>query len=493
MTALKYVCLSDLHLGADYSLFTRMDEDGHTSLRLPSRSLEALGAALRPYVASLSGAEPPTLILLGDMLDMGLSPMGDVARAWQRFVEVMFPADQPPVFSPQVICVPGNHDHHLWRSAQDQEFLERVLKADESPKPLDLIHTTKLFAPLEIECDLMTKVMRSQPGLAEATVRVAYPNLGLRVPGEGGRERCVVLHHGHYVDGTYRVMSTLDAAMEGLDAPPASMGKLEAQNGAWVDFLWSDLGSSGAVGKDATTLYETMRDAGASHQFAQGLSERVLALLASKLGVGADTEVVMGLKVSNLVKALIDLTLVRTAETERDSYFTVMSDAGVADLRWFVGGPVRRQLEKAGLPASDTDLSFVFGHTHKPFQDQFKVPGFIRPVAVYNTGGWVMDQPTMAPTQGAAAVFIDDALNLASLRLFNDPLNGEAPAVHVAGVGGFLDEANPLLKRMTDALGPTAEAWATFSQQVRWASERHAECLLDRFFDPQGASEATPS
>lgn len=488
MTVLKYVCLSDLHLGADYSLFTRMDEDGHTSLRLPSRSLEALGAALRPYVASLSGQEPPTLILLGDMLDMGLSPMGDVARAWQRFVEVMFPADQPPIFSPQVICVPGNHDHHLWRSAQDQEFLGRVLQADGSAKPLDLIHTTKLFQPLTIPCDLMTTVMRRQPHLADATVRVAYPTLGLRGPGEGGRERCVVLHHGHYVDATYRVMSTLDAAMQGLGAPPASMGKLEAQNGAWVDFLWSDLGSSGVIGQDAITLYETMRDAAAAHQFAQGLSERVLALMAGKFGIGADTELAMGLKVSNLVKALIDLTLVRTAETERDSYFTVMSDAGVADLRWFVGGPVRHQLDKAGCVPDSTDLSFVFGHTHKPFQDQFKVPGFNRPVAVYNTGGWVMDQPTMAPTQGAAAVFIDDALNLASLRLFNDPLNGHAPKVHVAGVGGFVDEANPLLKRMTDALADSTDLWATFSQQVGLASERHAQVLLDRFFDPQSAS-----
>ena len=125
--------------------------------------------------------------------------------------------------------------------------------------------------------------------------------------------------------------------------------------------------------------------------------------------------------------------------------------------------------------------------THKPFQDQLSVPGYAHPVAVYNTGGWVMDQPTMASTQGAAAVFIDDALNLASLRLFNDPVNGQMAPVRAAGVGGFRDADNPLLARMHDVLATTTDLWGGFTNAAQAATGLHAGVLLKQFFTPDSA------
>jgi hypothetical protein len=188
-----------------------------------------------------------------------------------------------------------------------------------------------------------------------------------------------------------------------------------------------------------------------------------------------------------VVKALADMTLVRAAERERDSYSNVLSPEGVAHLRWYLGGPVRQQMADEGKPGDGRDTSFVFGHTHKPFQDQVVVEGFTRPVAVYNTGGWVMDQPTMAATQGGAAVLIDDELNLASLRLFNDPINGESLPVRAVGIGGFRDQDNPLLARMTEALRPAAAVWEAFSAQASAAVELHARVMLDTFAAPGGS------
>ena len=118
--------------------------------------------------------------------------------------------------------------------------------------------------------------------------------------------------------------------------------------------------------------------------------------------------------------------------------------------------------------------------------------GYPLPVSVYNTGGWVMDQPTMTPTQGAAMVFIDDETNLASLRLFNDPVNGEFAAVHAAGVGGFKDPDNPLLAQMNQAFPATQAVWGEFSAQVCAATERHARVLLQQFFPPSAGQGARP-
>lgn len=481
VSTLKYICLSDLHLGADYSLLTWMGEDGKVDLRQPSETLAALGKALRQYVKNLSGSAPPTLVLMGDVLDLGQSPYGEVVQGFRRFVETLFPAGEPLVFSTELITVPGNHDHHLWSTAQDQHLLEQ-LAPTLGPEVIPVRReSTPLFQSGHWHCSLLTSVMRGYPHLQETHVDLAYPNLGfLNADGSRG----VVLHHGHYVDATYLAMSTLNAQMKGTSGRPRKIDSVERQNGAWVDFLFSDLGSSGAVGKDVVTLYETLRDAGALHAFSQQLSARLLKVLAGGLGVGGNTEIAYGITVANVVKALVDVTLVRGAESERDSYARVMSADGLADLRWYLSGPVQQQLKDEGRIAGLDHLSFVFGHTHKPFQDQLSVAGYAHPVCIYNTGGWVMDQPTMTPTQGAAAVFIDDEMNLASLRLFNDPVNGEFAPVRAAGVGGFEDQDNPLLARMNEALRPSAAAWSDFSTQAHAAAQRHARVLLQTFFTP---------
>jgi len=473
-----------MHLGADYSVLTSMNAEGVADLLRPSTTLVAWARALRETVRRLSGPELPTLILLGDVLDLGQSPFGAVAQGFKRFLEAVFPAGEVPVFSNHLWTVPGNHDHHLWRTAQDQFFLQHLGEYHGAKFIPDLLQHTPLFEPGDIPCGLMTGVMQGYAHLSDARVRVAYPNLGLLDAASG---RCVVLHHGHYVDATYRMMSSINSAFRGGDGRPATVARIERENGAWVDFLFSDMGSAGIVGKDLVTLYEMLRDAAASRQFSQQLSEALLARLSASFGIGGDTEITHGITVANVLRSLVDVTLVRGAESERNSYVKVLSGEGVSDLRWYLGGPVHKQIGEAGRLRAVKDLSFVFGHTHKPFQDQLAVPGYAHPVAVYNTGGWVMDQPTMASTQGAAAVFIDDALNLASLRLFNDPVNDRMAPVRAAGVGGFVDADNPLLARMHDVLAATTDLWDGFTAEARAATGRHAGVLLKKYFTPDSA------
>ena len=62
---------------------------------------------------------------------------------------------------------------------------------------------------------------------------------------------------------------------------------------------------------------------------------------------------------------------------------------------------------------------------------------------------------------------IDDRLNLASLRLFNDPQNGKMAPVHAAGLGGFRDADNPLLQNLDAAIGRTRPLWDEFTAAAR--------------------------
>ena len=489
MSTPRYVCLSDLHLGAGYSTLTSTDAEGRPDPTRPSATLTALGQALRQLLPALGDGPPPTLVLLGDVLDMGLSPMGSVAAAFDCFVQAVMLDGDRPLFAPRVLCVPGNHDHHLWRIAQDQHFQDSLR---EGRIESDLIAHTALFQDPDasgIPSPMLTGLIHRHPALSETRVEIAYPNLGLI---DAGRRRCVVLHHGHYVDPMYRLVSALDAQAPGLHGRgPATMAQLEARNGAWVDFLWSDLGSAGLTGTAATTLYEVMRDGGASQRFAQRLSALLVARLGTRFGLSGSMPMLQGITLDQLLLGLLDATLGRGAESQRDSYLALMTAADVADLRWFLSGPVKLELERAGLEPSGLDLAFVFGHTHKPFQDELPVAGFDRPVRVFNTGGWVMDQPTMTSTQGAAAVFIDEALNLASLRLFNDPVNGRMAPVQAQGVGGFGDRDNPMLAALAAGIERTAPAWQAFSRSAQTATEAHAARLLDKFFHVPGRNPAT--
>jgi hypothetical protein len=485
----RYVCLSDLHLGAGYSTLTSTDARGEPDPTRPSATLVALGQALRQLLRSLGDGPPPTLVLLGDVLDMGLSPMGSVAAAFDCFVQAVMLDGDRPLFAPRVLCVPGNHDHHLWRIAQDQHFQDGLR---EGRIERDLIAQTALFqepGARGIPSPMLNGLMQRHAALRQTSVEIAYPNLGLL---DAGRQRCVVLHHGHYVDPMYRVVSALDAQTPGLHGRgPASMAQLEARNGAWVDFLWSDLGSAGLTGTAATKLYEVMRDGGASQRFAQRLSALLVARLGTRFGLSGSMPMVQGITLEQLLPGLLDATLGRGAESQRDSYLALMTASDVADLRWFLSGPVKLELERAGLQPCGLDLAFVFGHTHKPFQDELPVAGFERPVRVFNTGGWVMDQPTMTSTQGAAAVFIDEALNLASLRLFNDPVNGRMAPVQAQGVGGFGDRDNPMLAALAAGIERTAPTWQAFSCSAQTATEAHATRLLDKFFHVPGHDPAT--
>lgn len=483
MTALRYLCLSDLHLGAWNSVLTS-HTDNKPDPTKPSKALRALGAALARLVPMLSPDKPPTLVLLGDVLDLGLSPMGDVIEAMRRFVEQVMLPDGKPLFAPDVLVVPGNHDHHLWRMAQDHAF-QRALLAGQVPR--DLVPCSPLLGgggettDGRIPSPMIEAVLGLYPALGPAKAHTVYPNLGLLTP---HRDRCVVLHHGHYVDGTYRLMSSFNALFTPDRTAPLTVDELEQQNGPWVDFLWSDLGSAGATGTVINTLYEVMRDAGASQEYLGYLGDLLLRQLSERMGISGRMKVSDSLPftVEQLLRAGLDVTVGKSAASQRDSYLDLITPAEVAELRWYLEGPVRLQLEQGGLDLASLDLGFVYGHTHKPLQDELPL-SHGRPVAVFNTGGWVMDQPTMTRTQGAAAVLIDDELNIASLRLFTDPVNGEMTPVHAAGTGGVRDLRNPMLAQLRDALRDCSEAFEAFSGHVQRTTEHRAGSLLTRFFD----------
>ena len=460
MANLKYVCLSDLHLGADYSLLSKVD---YTENKLkvnplqPSPTLQALGAALLKLVDDLRGSEPPTLILLGDILDLGRSKVRMVAMGFQRFVEAMFPADQP-IFSisPAVLYVPGNHDHELWQATKQEIYVDQIKHStpgDELPK---MSPVTKMFnlqdLPLEEwapKSSFLTELMRTYEHLAKASVRVAYPNFG-EVSLDRGRG--VVFHHGHFIEPVYHLMSDMKWVFDGKASVPKKIKDLERENATWIDFVWSAFGGTGKVGRDADTIYTLLQDTAAFNRFLSRLTGRAARRLLPNLPLGGEAQVKHYVRL--IIKAILDLTVEQWADLERHSYLSPLTQSSITGLCWYLEKPLRQQI-KSELKMVPDDLSFIFGHTHKPFGDALPLSKYHRPVSIFNTGGWVLDEPQMLPLEGAAAVFVDDELNVVSVRLYNDPINGDSASF--LKCSGYPEKNNPLLEKMKIFLGNNDE------------------------------------
>src|ERR1043165_5057241 len=83
MPDIRYVCLSDMHLGAQNSLLTNLTRNNLSNdTTVPSPVLTSLVECLRTLIAQNEGTEKPTLILAGDVLELALTPSNIAAWAF---------------------------------------------------------------------------------------------------------------------------------------------------------------------------------------------------------------------------------------------------------------------------------------------------------------------------------------------------------------------------------------------------------------------------
>jgi hypothetical protein len=92
MPAIRYICVSDLHLGAENSLLTQLGSaPGEVDTSRPSEVLVEFASCLRELVRHNESLVKPTLILNGDALELALAQDNVALMAFERFLELMFP------------------------------------------------------------------------------------------------------------------------------------------------------------------------------------------------------------------------------------------------------------------------------------------------------------------------------------------------------------------------------------------------------------------
>ena len=90
MNDIRYVCLSDMHLGEEDSLLTEMDGNNVDPLRA-SQVMFYLVECLRELISINQGSRKPTLILNGYILELALSEYNTSSIIFERFMELVMP------------------------------------------------------------------------------------------------------------------------------------------------------------------------------------------------------------------------------------------------------------------------------------------------------------------------------------------------------------------------------------------------------------------
>jgi hypothetical protein len=404
----RYVILSDLHFGAENSVLTDVlpGQDVADPAR-PGPAMRALVHCLRDLVERNEGRHKPTLVLGGDMLELALALDNVAAMVFERFVELtMVGPDR--LFAPTIYFVPGNHDHHLWEGAREKHYAEYVASVPRGQSLAGPRHTTPMLGALDedpTDAELLTALVR-RSGARDLRVQTVYPNLAFL--SDDGRKG-IVFHHGHFVESMYRLMSVLNELIFERPTPP-EIAVWEAENFAWIDFFWSTLGRSGDVGIDVALIYESLQSKQATDRIVDSLAMGI----AGRIHDGRFRRLVA----RRALTTALNLAVSRVSARERRHTAAVLSPDAQRGLREYVEGPLRNQLvaECNGDPPSE--LTFAFGHTHKPFVDVIDAAGYPSPLPVMNTGGWVVDGLQPEPLHGRAAVLVDEDLNSLLLRFY---------------------------------------------------------------------------
>lgn len=337
MSNIRYVCLSDMHLGEEDSLLTNLKSaSSDIDPFSPSPVLSKLVECLKELIKSNDTDKKPILILNGDILELALAEMHEAAMVFERFIELIMPPGNE-LFE-QIIYVPGNHDHHLWETARETQYADYIsrkinITGSSLPPPW---HTTEMFVEdvnNPVPCNFLNSLIRRYPNLVDFNIQIAYPNFGLI---SGDKNKCVIFHHGHFIESIYFLMSTITGIVFPDKKMPVDIDYVEAENFAWIDFFWSTMGREGAAGQDVEKIYEKIED--------ETGRKRLIENIASYLAKEVDIPLVPEFWEPKVMAFFIGMVVDYLTKKERKYTGGVMSSDAEKGLWAYTEGALREQV-----------------------------------------------------------------------------------------------------------------------------------------------------
>lgn len=449
--------MSDLHLGAENSILTNLqDGSWETDTTKPSPVLVELARVLREVISKNEGPEKPVLVLNGDLMELALTSTDNAARAFMRFVEVMFPEGEENLFADTILFLAGNHDHNLWERSRNLRYNEYLDQLRPGEVIRDEKHCTDMLQHDTIHIPLLNVLARKYSNLKNVNIQGAYPAYAVL---SENKHKAVIFCHGHYVESMYSLMTSLRSKIFPDRELPAYFEDLEKENYAWVDFFWSTLGRSGSVGRDIGLIYDKLQDPQQVQLMINNLAENFTPAHQSKIKHWIE---------KGIIHELLEITVGRMASNERNEPDVALTPDAENGLRILMERFVLYEFMKGLDHKVPQDVTFLFGHTHKPFTRQFNFNGYQQPVKVFNSGGWVVDTMHQQPLHGGSVLLVDDTLDVVALNMYRE--GNYHIAVEEFNHEG--DEAHcPFYFKLQQIISDPNGPWAAFEAAVKAAVE----------------------
>lgn len=271
---IKYVCLSDLHLGEEGSILNEKNEDGFAASHVMNNLAECLKSL---FAGDTTIKETrPILILNGDIMDLALGQFEDATTMFESFMALIMRKGEE-IFNDTIIFIPGNHDHHIWEMTREERYKTNFFDPNnQGPLPVER-HTSDMVLRQIPRSDHKSGIVGGVDSTflhdllirhrfahdkekdkfsGDLKVQLFYPCLAIL---SNDQKICAVFHHGHFTEEPYSWISKLNTIFTQKEFP-TSLDEMEIENFAWIDFLWSSLGRSGAPGKTVKRVYKCVKN-----------------------------------------------------------------------------------------------------------------------------------------------------------------------------------------------------------------------------------------
>lgn len=241
-------------------------------------------------------------------------------------------------------------------------------------------------------------------------------------------KRCAILHHGHFTEPPYYLISYLNYILTNAEFP-SDLDTLERENFAWIDFMWSTLGRSGAAGDTVKRIWEVINNPNKLGDISKEIQSN-FTKKTNKSGLIMMPRNVFKNKIIKDFFKLFDtfLPVIQFITNTRNRKSTIKMDD--EDLKARLSQFLKLSWPQARDalhydPNVIPELVFIYGHTHKPDERFEKLQienGNTNkvPVVVHNTGGWVVDRAEPNPDIGASIVLMNDRLDAVSLKIYKE-------------------------------------------------------------------------
>ncbi len=320
-------------------------------------------------ITHFSGTKIPFIVLLGDIFDMAVHNETDALNLSHLFfTKVKFESNYSETsrsfisFFDNIIYLPGNHDHHVWKMLQEEYYISQHLTEygyalklpQQSPAVLNLDNNEILVQDSIIFPDKRKNFISSVLSDNLLDVFVAYPNLYIEY-GEVDKDNSkpgVCVTHGHFFEPGWNKSSlNFDSKIKHMD-DAKYFSELEKNNSPLTEF------SDFAVAQ----TFDTM---------AQGISDLQFGY--------SDYEPIYE-KLSALYPQLFPIKMEKSHKTKDFDEITLNEYSQLADT--FL---VRTKSQMKSYNIDFKEL--IYGHTHVPCFNLNYDKGFS--LKIYNTGGWV--------------------------------------------------------------------------------------------------------